>query len=73
MAQESTHKTGEGGGWISEDWLALILGLIIFGLSLGSFKGTDLLLSNPHFPKEIPFPEIVPPGMFCKIKNNPVE
>ena len=43
MAQESTHKTGEGGGWISEDWLALILGLIIFGLSLGSFKGTDLL------------------------------
>jgi len=44
MAQESTHnKTGEGGGWISEDWLALILGLIIFGLSLGSFKGVDIL------------------------------
>lgn len=44
MSQESTHnKTGEGGGWISEDWLALILGLIIFGLSLGSFKGTDIL------------------------------
>ncbi|MGE4560971.1 MAG: putative sulfate exporter family transporter [Desulfobulbus sp.] len=44
MAQASTHsKTGEGGGWISEDWLALILGLIIFGLGLGSFKGNDLL------------------------------
>ena len=36
-------KSGEGGGWISEDWLALILGLVIFGLSLGAFKGTDLL------------------------------
>ncbi len=44
MAQESTHTaSGEGGGWISEDWLALILGLIIFGISLFSFKGTDLL------------------------------
>ena len=45
MAQESAEqsKSGEGGGWISEDWLALILGLIIFGLSLGSFKGTDIL------------------------------
>jgi len=44
MSQESRHnKTGEGGGWISEDWLALILGLVIFGLSLGSFKGTDIL------------------------------
>jgi len=43
MAQESTHKTGEGGGWISEDWLALILGLVIFGLSLGSFQGQDFL------------------------------
>ena len=45
MAQESAEqsKSREGGGWISEDWLALILGLIIFGLSLGSFKGTDLL------------------------------
>lgn len=44
MGQESVHnKSGEGGGWISEDWLALILGLIIFGLSLGSFKGVDIL------------------------------
>ena len=44
MEQESTHnKTGTGGGWISEDWLALILGLVIFGLSLGSFKGMDIL------------------------------
>lgn len=45
MAQESAEqsKSGEGGGWISEDWLALILGLIIFGLSLGSFQGTDIL------------------------------
>jgi hypothetical protein len=31
------------GGWISEDWLALIIGLVIFGLSLGSFNGNDLL------------------------------
>lgn len=44
MEQETAHnKSGEGGGWISEDWLALILGLIIFGLSLGSFKGVDIL------------------------------
>jgi len=45
MAQESAEqsKLGEGGGWISEDWLALILGLIIFGLSLGSFQGMDIL------------------------------
>ena len=44
MEQENVHnKSGEGGGWISEDWLALILGLIIFGLSLGSFKGVDIL------------------------------
>ncbi|MDD2466361.1 MAG: putative sulfate exporter family transporter [Desulfobulbus sp.] len=44
MTQASIqNKTGEGGGWISEDWLALILGLIIFGLGLGSFKGNDLL------------------------------
>ena len=44
MGNASTHnKTGEGGGWISEDWLALILGLIIFALSLGSFKGVDIL------------------------------
>ncbi|MBV5318361.1 MAG: putative sulfate exporter family transporter [Desulfobulbaceae bacterium] len=45
MGQESEqqNKSGEGGGWISEDWLALILGLIIFGLSLGSFQNMDLL------------------------------
>jgi uncharacterized membrane protein YadS len=44
MAQENTQtKTGEGGAWISEDWLALILGLVIFGLSLGSFQGKDIL------------------------------
>ncbi len=44
MAQDITHNTsGEGGGWISEDWLALILGLVIFGISLFSFKGVDLL------------------------------
>ncbi len=44
MSQTDTHnKSGEGGGWISEDWLALILGLIIFGLSLGSFQGNDWL------------------------------
>jgi len=44
MAQDITHNSsGEGGGWISEDWLALILGLVIFGISLFSFKGFDLL------------------------------
>jgi uncharacterized membrane protein YadS len=44
MTQEKTqHKVGEGGGFISEDWLALILGLVIFGLSLGSFQGKDIL------------------------------
>ena len=32
-----------GGGHISEDWLSLILGLLIFGLSLGSFNGMDIL------------------------------
>ena len=40
MEQETTSKKQ---GWISEDWLALILGLVIFGLCLGSFKGSDLL------------------------------
>lgn len=44
MSQTDTHnKSGEGGGFISEDWLALILGLVIFGLSLMSFQGKDLL------------------------------
>ena len=44
MAQENMqHKAGDGGGWISEDWLALILGLVIFALSLGSFQGKDIL------------------------------
>ena len=46
MAGEQTHGAinhGESKGWISEDWLALILGLIIFGLGLGSFQGMDLL------------------------------
>ena len=44
MAQESIQtKTGEGGALISEDWLALILGLVIFALSLGAFQGKDLL------------------------------
>ena len=43
MSQEVGQNKLEGGGWISEDWLALILGLIIFGLSLGTFKGVDVL------------------------------
>jgi uncharacterized membrane protein YadS len=41
MEQETTIN--KKGGLISEDWLALILGLVIFGLCLGSFKGNDLL------------------------------
>ena len=44
MPKESTPARPAGGGaWISEDWLALLLGLLVFGLSLGSFKGSDLL------------------------------
>ena len=39
--QTTQQKAGEGGGWISEDWLALLLGLVIFALSLGSFQGVD--------------------------------
>ena len=42
-AQATEHRAGEGGGWISEDWLALLLGLVIFVLSLGSFQGVDIL------------------------------
>jgi uncharacterized membrane protein YadS len=41
MEQDTTAN--KKGGLISEDWLALILGLVIFGLSLGAFKGNDLL------------------------------
>jgi uncharacterized membrane protein YadS len=41
MEQETTM--GKKEGLISEDWLALILGLVIFGLCLGSFKGNHLL------------------------------
>jgi uncharacterized membrane protein YadS len=36
-------KPATGVSRISEDWLALILGLVIFGLSLISFSGTDPL------------------------------
>lgn len=45
MATEVLHQNPaeEGGGWLSEDWLALILGLVIFALSLGSFTGNHLL------------------------------
>ena len=44
MSQENTHSKVEGRrAWISEDWLALILGLFIFVLSLSSFKGVDIL------------------------------
>ncbi|OQX19586.1 MAG: hypothetical protein BWK76_04010 [Desulfobulbaceae bacterium A2] len=43
-AQDKQLQELEGGkGWISEDWLAFILGLVIFTLSLGVFKGNDLL------------------------------
>lgn len=43
QAVVQNYQSNAGGGRISEDWLALILGLIIFGLSLGSFKGVDIL------------------------------
>ncbi|OQX08390.1 MAG: hypothetical protein BWK76_23630 [Desulfobulbaceae bacterium A2] len=43
-AQDKQLQELEGGkGWISEDWLAFILGLVIFTMSLGMFKGNDLL------------------------------
>ncbi len=40
---EETCKLEGKKGWISEDWLALWLGLLIFALSLGVFQGKDIL------------------------------
>jgi uncharacterized membrane protein YadS len=40
---EKTCLTEGKKGWISEDWLSLWLGLLIFALSLGVFQGVDLL------------------------------
>ena len=40
---EETCKTEGKKGWLSEDWLALWLGLFIFVLSLGAFQGADIL------------------------------
>lgn len=41
MEETVSRTSGQGG--ISEDWLALILGLFIFIISLGVFGGMDLL------------------------------
>lgn len=41
--QQQAATPASSGGKLSEDWLALILGLVIFALSLGSFGGKDLL------------------------------
>ena len=30
-------------GWLNEDWMSLILGMVIFALSLGVFYNLDLL------------------------------
>lgn len=30
-------------GWLNEDWMSLILGMVIFALSLGIFYNLDLL------------------------------
>lgn len=40
---EETCKIERKNGWLSEDWLALWLGLFIFMLSLGAFQGVDIL------------------------------
>ncbi len=36
------HGSGKK-GWIGEDWLSLILGLMIFAISLGAFQGNHFL------------------------------
>lgn len=36
------HGSGKK-GWIGEDWLSLILGLVIFAISLGAFQGNHFL------------------------------
>ena len=40
---EETCKIETKKAWLSEDWLALWLGLFIFVLSLGAFQGADIL------------------------------
>ena len=39
---EAVHGS-EKKGWIGEDWLSLILGLVIFTISLGAFQGNHFL------------------------------
>lgn len=39
---EAAHDS-EKKGWIGEDWLSLILGMVIFAISLGAFQGKDFL------------------------------
>ncbi len=34
--------------WISEDWLSLVVGLLIFALALGGLANTDLLGWGRH-------------------------
>ena len=43
LHQQQAATPASSGGKLSEDWLALILGLVIFALSLSSFGGKDLL------------------------------
>ena len=39
MTENTVAKTG----WLNEDWMSLILGMVIFALSLGVFYNIDLL------------------------------
>jgi uncharacterized membrane protein YadS len=39
QVNETTQKVG----WLSEDWLSLAIGLVVFGIALVGLSGTDLL------------------------------
>ena len=43
MAEAVAGHGAEKKGWIGEDWLSLILGLVIFAISLGAFQGNHFL------------------------------
>ncbi len=43
MGQEVSAHASEKRGWLDEDWLSLILGLVIFAISLGAFQGNHYL------------------------------
>lgn len=43
MSETVADHGSEKKGWIGEDWLSLILGLVIFAISLGAFQGNHFL------------------------------